>query len=169
MHEPFAVWITGLPACGKSTITACLKKMLDTRGVAVEVLESDELRRILDGGYGEEDREAFYRRMVWIGTLYLRHGVSVIFDATANRRKYRDAARRRIGRFYEVFVDVPLPVCIERDPKGIYRRAAEGKATDVPGLQSPYEPPENPDLVIDGLRETPPDAAQRIVTLLGLP
>lgn len=163
-HEPFAVWITGLPACGKSTITGCLKKMLAERGIEVEVLESDALRKILGGGYGEADREAFYQRMVWIGTLLLRHGVSVIFDATANRRKYRDAARHRIARYFEVFVDVPLEVCMKRDPKGIYRNAA----TDVPGVHTPYERPEKPDLIIDGVRETPADAAQRIVTFLGL-
>ncbi len=167
--EPFAVWITGLPACGKSTITACLRQMLAERGVQAEVLESDELRKILGGGYGEADRETFYRRMVWIATMLIRHGVSVIFDATANRRQYRDAARRQIGRFFEVFVDVPLEVCMARDPKGIYRSAAEGKASDVPGLQAAYEPPENPDLTIDGVHEYPLDAAQRIIALFGLP
>ena len=142
--------------------------MLAERGVHAEVLESDELRRILGGGYSEADRDAFYQRMVWIGTLLVGHGVPVIFDATANRRKYRDAARHQIARFFEVYVDVPLGVCMARDPKGIYRSAGEGKANEVPGLQAAYEPPANPDLVIDGLHESPDEAAQRIVSILGL-
>jgi adenylylsulfate kinase len=158
----FAIWITGLPASGKSTIASSLKQLLADRGVDVEVLESDALRQALGGSYDETGRDAFYQRMVWIGTLLVKHGVPVIFDATANRRRYRDAARRQIAPFFEVFVDVPLEVCMARDPKGIYRNAAG----DVPGLHAAYEPPENPDIVIDGLRESPSDAAQRIMALI---
>lgn len=167
--EPaFAIWITGLPASGKSTVTEALKKLLDERGVDVAVLESDVLRKIFSENprYGEEDREAFYKRMIWLGALLTQHGVPVIFDATANRRRYRDDARSRIPKFLEVFVDVPLEVCIRRDPKGIYRSAAEGRSSEVPGMQAPYEHPEHPDLVLDGLRETPPDAARRILAAL---
>jgi adenylylsulfate kinase len=99
--------------------------------------------------------------MTWIGVLLTQHGVPVIFDATANRRSYREAARGQIPRFVEVFVDGPLEVCIERDPKGIYRSAG-----NVPGLQAAYEPPRKPDLTIDGLREGPLEAAQGIVAAL---
>ena len=164
IEQAFAIWLTGLPASGKSTIAAHVRDLLAGRGVDVEVLESDVLRKVLNESprYNDADRDAFYQRMVWIGVLLTRHGVPVIFDATANRRRYRDAARQRIPRFFEVFVDVPLETCLARDPKGIYR-----DATNVPGLQAPYEPPENPDLVIDGLRESPLDAAKRIVALLG--
>jgi adenylylsulfate kinase len=162
--EPaFAVWITGLPASGKSTVASHLKTLLNDRGIEVEVLESDVLREALGGGYDEAGRDAFYRRMIWIGTLLVKHGVPVIFDATANRRVYRDSARKQIPQFFEIFVDVPLQACMARDPKGIYRNAA-----DVPGLQAPYEPPEHPDLVIDGVRESPVDAAQRILAILPL-
>jgi adenylylsulfate kinase len=164
--EPaFAIWITGLPASGKSTITSSLKQLLADRGIDIEVLESDALRRILsDDSYAESDRDAFYQRMVWIGTLLVKHGVPVIFDATANRRRYREAARNQIARFFEVFVDVPLETCMARDPKGIYRNAG----SDVPGLHATYEPPEKPDVVIDGLRESPPEAARRILAILPL-
>ncbi len=131
----------------------------------MEVLESDVLRKVLNENpsYSEADREAFYQRMVWIGVLLTRHGIPVIFDATANRRSFRDAARRQIPRFFEVFVDVPLETCVARDPKGIYRMAS-----NVPGLQAVYEPPENPELAVDGLRESPMDAAKRIVAILEL-
>jgi adenylylsulfate kinase len=157
------VWITGLPASGKSTIAAEVKNLLAQRRVDVEVLESDVLRKVLSErpGYAEADREAFYRRMVWIGVMLSRHGVPVIFDATANKRSYRDHARRQIPCFVEIFVDVPLEVCRQRDPKGIYRNE-----TDVPGLQAVYEPPESPDLVIDGVHEFPADAARRVVEIL---
>lgn len=165
MAEPaFAVWITGLPASGKSTITSQLRSLLKERGIDVEVLESDVLRQTLGGGYEETGREAFYQRVVWLGTLLVAHGIPVIFDATANRRSYRDAARKQIERFVEVFVDVPLETCMARDPKGIYRNAGG----DVPGLQAPYEPPLHPDLVIDGIRESPRDAARRILAVLPL-
>lgn len=157
----FAIWITGLPASGKSTITAELKKLLPD----AEVLESDELRKLLGEAYTESGRDAFYQRMVWIGTLLTKHGIPVIFDATANLRRYREAARKQIPRFFEIFVDVPLEVCMARDPKGIYRNAT----TDVPGVHAPYEPPEKPDLTIDGLRESPAEAARRILAIVSPP
>jgi adenylylsulfate kinase len=166
-EQAFAVWITGLPASGKSTIAGALKNLLDERGVDVALLESDVLREIFSENprYGESDRDEFYRRMIWVGVLLTRHGVPVIFDATANRRVWRDEARRQIPKFAEVYVDVPLKTCIERDPKGIYRSAAEGRADNVPGVQEAYEPPENPELVIDGTREAPVDAARRIIAV----
>jgi adenylylsulfate kinase len=141
---------------------------LDEQGIDVAVLESDVLRKVFSENprYGESDRDAFYRQMIWIGVLLTRHGVPVIFDATANRRIWREEARKQIPNFVEVFVDVPLETCIERDPKGIYRSAAAGQAGDVPGMQAAYEPPESPELVIDGIREAPLEAARRIIALL---
>ena len=164
----FAVWVTGLPASGKSTLVTSLKAQLADRGIDVAVLESDVLRQIftLQPQYDEQEREAFYRQMVYIGTLLTQHGVPVIFDATANRRRYRDQAREQIPRFMEVYVDCPLETCIARDPKGIYRKAREGEADTVPGLQSAYEPPEKPELVVDGDREMPETAARRVIIKL---
>ncbi|HEX5226949.1 MAG TPA: adenylyl-sulfate kinase [Bryobacteraceae bacterium] len=160
----FAIWITGLPASGKSTITSALKKQLIDRGIDAAVLESDELRKVFRADYSPEGREAFYRQVVYVGRLLVEHGVPVIFDATANRRAYRDRARREIERFIEVFVDVPLEVCMARDPKGIYRQGASGQAGNVPGLQDEYEPPNAPEAVVDGKN---PDAdARRIIEIL---
>ena len=163
----FAVWITGLPASGKSTVTRALVEKLHARGVDVAVLESDVLRKVLtgDGGYDESGRETFYRSMVWIGELLVRHGVPVVFDATANRRAYRDRARERIARFLEVHIDSPLHVCMERDPKGIYRRGQEGPGGNVPGLQAPYEAPLDPEVrVVEGT--TPGRAADLVLEKL---
>ncbi len=165
MEEGFAVWITGLPASGKSTVAAALRKELASRGVNVAVLESDELRKVLTPRprYDDAERDFFYRALACVGLLLTRHGVSVIFDATANRRAYRDRARREIARFLEVFVDSPLSVCMARDPKGIYRRGGEGKASGVPGVDAEYEPPLSPDVVVRGDAEEPARAACRIV------
>ena len=164
----FAIWVTGLPASGKSTLVTSLKAELADRGIDAAVLESDVLRRIFtrQPQYDEQEREAFYRQMVYIGTLLTQHGIPVIFDATANRRRYRDQAREQIPRFMEVYVNCPLETCIARDPKGIYRKAREGEADTVPGLQSAYEPPEKPELVVNGGRETPETAARRVVIKL---
>ena len=166
--DAFAVWITGLPASGKSTIAAKLIAQLDARGVDVALLESDELRKIFTPHprYDPEERDMFYRQMVYVGVLLTQHGVPVIFDATANRRVYRDWARQQISKFVEVYVECPLATCIARDPKGIYRRAREGEAETVPGLQTTYEAPEKPEVVLHGDRDTPEDAARRVITKL---
>lgn len=134
-RDSFAVWITGLPASGKSTIAAKLTAQLSAQGVDVALLESDELRKIFTPHprYDPEERDTFYRQMVYLGVLLTQHGVPVIFDATANRRVYRDWARQQISKFLEVYVECPLATCIARDPKGIYRRAREGGAETVPG------------------------------------
>src|SRR5579864_9553166 len=101
----FAVWITGLPGSGKSTIAAALKDQLAARGVNVAVLESDVLRKVFQSEqpYETEGREAFYRQMTFVGRLLIEHGVPVVFDATANRRVFRDRARSEIPRFIEVY------------------------------------------------------------------
>jgi len=158
IQQGFALWMTGIPASGKSSITRELVKKLSLRGISVVVLESDEMRKILtpEPSYSPEERDAFYRSLTLIGGLLTRNGINVIFDATANRRTYREYARTLIPRFAEVFVSCPLDVCMQRDPKGIYQRAATGTASTVPGVQSPYEPPLNPDLTLDGRK--PPEA-----------
>ena len=164
----FAIWMTGLPASGKSTVTSALAGQLRERGLQVTVLESDKLRTAFSENpqYDERERELFYKALAFIGRVLVEHGISVIFDATANRRSYRSRARGQIARFIEVFVDTPLEVCAARDPKGIYRMAREGKASHVPGMQSAYEPPENPDVVIQGEKEDPTAAAGRVVASL---
>ena len=166
--KAFAIWVTGLPASGKSTIVKALSSALAARGLDAAVLESDVLRIVFTPHprYDQEERNTFYRQLVYVGTLLTKHGVPVIFDATANLRMYRDHAREQIPRFLEVYVECPLEVCMARDPKGIYRAGLEGAATIVPGLQDTYEPPVNPDVVVRGDSETPEIAAQRIMSKL---
>ena len=164
----FAVWITGLPASGKSTVASALTSEFRARKIDCEVLESDTLRRIFTPHprYDEEERRAFYGQIVYVGALLARHGIAVIFDATANRRQYRDRAREQIPRFLEVYVDTPLKVCMSRDPKGIYRNSLQRAGAAVPGLQTPYEPPLHPEIVIHGDREPVQTAAKRIFEML---
>jgi adenylylsulfate kinase len=167
MRPAFAVWVTGLPASGKSTVTRALSGELASRGVDVAVLESDALRRVLTPhpSYTEDERASFYGAIAYIGSLLVQHGVPVVFDATANRRAYREAGRRAIDRFLEVYVECPLDVCVARDPKGLYARARSGDLSTVPGVQAAYEPPEHPDLIVSGTREASA-AARAIVSML---
>jgi adenylylsulfate kinase len=166
--SPFAIWITGLPASGKSTIRKALVKRLEEAGIHAQVLESDELRKIITPkpSYSLEERDNFYNVMVYIGELLVRNGVNVIFDATANKRSYRDKARGAITNFIEVFVKCPLAVCMQRDPKGIYKKAKEGKAATVPGLQEIYEEPLNPEIIVESDKEESEAAAEKIFQFL---
>jgi adenylylsulfate kinase len=166
-EQGFAVWITGIPASGKSTVTRELVKKLAIRGISVVVLESDEMRKILTPvpTYGQQERDSFYRSLALIGGLITRSGVPVIFDATANRLAYREYARTLIPRFVEVYVTCPLEICVKRDPKGIYGRAMTGETGTVPGLQAPYEPPLNPDITLDG-RDPPEASANTVMDIL---
>ena len=164
----FAIWLTGLPACGKSAIARELLRLLHVRGLEPAVLESDALRTQITprARYDEAERDLFYAALLELGAFLVRQGRPVVFDATANRRAYRDAARRRIARFAEVFVDTPPEVCAARDPKGLYRAAREGRAATLPGTQALYEPPEHPELVVRGDAGTPEEGARAVMALL---
>jgi adenylylsulfate kinase len=168
MSEAFAVWLTGLPASGKSSIAHELSAALAEAGLAVEVLESDAVRSVVTPAptYFREEREVFYRALAFCGSRLVAHGVPVIFDATANRREYRDLARTLIPHFVEVAVVCPLEVCQQRDRKGTYRKTVEGKSSTVPGLQESYEPPLQPEVVLDTTRLNPKSAAERLLEAL---
>jgi len=161
----FAVWLTGLSGSGKSAIARELAAQLHARGVDAALLESDAMRLQLTpfARYDESERDFFYATLAETGHAIAAAGRPVIFDATANRRRYRDAARAAIPRFAEVYVDTPLEVCAARDPKGLYRK---GATTTLPGLQAAYEPPGAPELVVHGDRGTPAESAASIVALL---
>jgi adenylylsulfate kinase len=167
-NSTFAIWLTGLPASGKSSIVERLTPRLDQMGMPVELLESDAVRRILtpEASYSTEERDLFYRALAFMGSRLLAHGVNVVFDATASRRTYREFARSLMPDLLEISVECPLHVCMERDKKGTYRRGLEGKSSTVPGLQVPYEAPLSPDLTIDTTVVSPETAAGHILTLI---
>lgn len=164
-HQAFALWLTGLPASGKSTIVAALRPRLESLGLTVEVLESDAVRRILtpEATYSQAERDLFYRALAFTGQRLVAHGVTVIFDATASVRAYREYARRQIARFAEAAIDCPLDICMQRDRKGTYRKGQRGETATVPGLQVPYEAPVNPEIMIDTTVLQPNEAADRIL------
>jgi adenylylsulfate kinase len=168
METPFSLWITGLPASGKSSITEALLERLRRRGIDPVVLESDQFRKYFTphATHSEEDRVSFYRGLVEVAAMILERGVPVILDATGNRRAYRQPARERFSKFAEVFVDCPLEICVARDPKGIYRRGLSGEATTVPGLQAEYEPPIHPEIHIRSDQDEPDEGARKIMDFL---
>jgi adenylylsulfate kinase len=166
--KAFAIWLTGLPASGKSTIVAALKPQLEGQGCVVEVLESDAVRHTLTPvpTYSHEERDLFYRALAFMGARLVVHGVTVIFDATANRRAYRDFARSLIPCFIEVAVECPLELAMQRDYKGTYRRGQHGESSTVPGLQEPYEAPINPEVRIDTTTVKAGEAAEQIMKFI---
>lgn len=163
--KAFAVWLTGLPASGKSTVVAALKPQLEALGLSVDVLESDAVRRTLTPAptYSQPERDLFYRALALMGAKLVSHGVTVIFDATANRRAYRDFARSLVPRFIEVAVECPLELAMQRDYKGTYQRGRRGESSTVPGLQDPYEAPLNPEVRIDTTKLSAKEAAETIL------
>jgi adenylylsulfate kinase len=154
----FAAWLTGRPASGKSAIARELVGLLHERGVEVSLLESDVMRTQLTPfpRYDDADRDFFYGTLAEIGAQLVNGGRPVVFDATANRRAYRDAARKAIKRFAEVHVDTPLEICKARDPKGLYRN----------GMTIDYELPIAPELVIRAAHASPEDAARQVIVFL---
>lgn len=168
MGEGFAVWLTGLPASGKSSIARELTAHLREVGLDVQVLESDAVRTVLTPTptYEPAERDLFYRALAYSASLLVAHGVAVILDATATRRAYRDLARTLIPRFFEVAVECPLTLCQERDYKGTYRKGMAGGSHTVPGLQEPYEAPLAPEVVVETSRFSPQEGAAKIFEAL---
>lgn len=154
----WAIWITGLPGSGKTTLARAVAAALSVRGVAVKRLELDEIRRVITPTptYATAEREIVYRALVYMAKLLTEAGVPVIIDATGHRRAWRELARMLIPHFAEVQLRCPLAVCVERErmrqsglaPRGIYARAGQPGAT-VPGLSVPYEESHSPELVLD--------------------
>jgi adenylylsulfate kinase len=162
----WALWLTGLPAAGKSTLATALKLELARVGVGAVVLDSDEMRLVLTPNpiYTSEERDDFYERLTWLAELLTRQSVNVIIAATANRRSHRQAARGRLPRFAEVWVRCSLDACRSRDPKGLYAQATMGAIQDFPGIHVAYEPPFTPDYVVDTEQTTPVEAVKALLT-----
>jgi adenylylsulfate kinase len=152
------VWITGLPASGKSTLAARVHEAL----AGSVLLDGDALRALFDLGYQPADRGRFYDILARLAALVAAQGLVVLVPATAHERRYRERARRLAPRFLEVFVRTPLAECRKRDPKGLYARDVPG----LPGLGVAYEEPTEPDVVAVGGRDEA--AARRILALVRL-
>jgi len=173
----WCVWVTGLPGSGKSVVSGALVKLLGEKGVRVQLLSSDVLRRVVTPRpcYSLEERDVMYGTLVYVAWLLTENGVNVIVDATGNLRRYREDARKQIGRFAEVYLTCPLSVCMEREasrhdafsaPRQIYAHALKGKASNVPGVGQPYEAPLKPELVLDTTKLPPEECARKIWGLI---
>lgn len=160
----WAIWFTGLPASGKTTLAHALQDVLAVRGVRSVVLDSDALRPILapSAGYTPAERDEFYRRLVALAALLVQQGVNVIIAATANRAAHR-APARRLPRYLEVWVRCSPQVCQARDPKGLYAGARQGRVQHLPGVDAVYEPPDAPDWVVDSEHSSPQAAAMALL------
>lgn len=147
----WTMWFTGLPAVGKTTLAHAVRGELRMLGVAAVVLDSDEVRSKLIPAptYSDTERDEFYEALVQLAALLNGFGVNVLIAATAPRRSYRDLARHLLPRFAEIWVRCPLSVCQSRDPKHLYHDAEKGLITSLPGVQTPYEVPFAPEVIID--------------------
>jgi adenylyl-sulfate kinase len=168
MGDGFTVWFTGLPSSGKTTLARLLEPVIRERGSHVEVLDGDEVRLHLSKGLGfsKEDRDENIRRIGYVAGLVTRSGGVAITCAISPYRAVRDEVRQRVGRFVEVFVKCSLETCIERDVKGLYKKALQGEIQNFTGVSDPYEEPVAPEVVVETDRESPEESLRRIVARL---
>jgi adenylyl-sulfate kinase len=168
MSEGFTLWFTGLSGAGKSTLASLVAEELRGRGHRVEVLDGDEVRTNLSKGLGfsKEDRDTNIRRIGYVCRLLARNGVIAISAAISPYREIRDEVRAQHERFFEVYVKCPLDTLVERDVKGLYRRALKGEIGNFTGVSDPYEEPFSAELVIESHRESPRQSLQRLLQSL---
>jgi adenylyl-sulfate kinase len=165
----FTLWFTGLSGAGKTTISKLVEEELQQRRNRLEILDGDVVRENLSKGLGfsKEDRDTNIRRIAFVADLLSRNGVPVITAAISPYRETRDEARELMGdRFIEVFVKASVEACIDRDPKGLYKKALAGEIKEFTGVSDPYEEPLNAEIVLDTESESPEESAAQLIALL---
>ncbi|MGH7501726.1 MAG: adenylyl-sulfate kinase [Longimicrobiales bacterium] len=168
-HKGFVVWFTGLSGSGKSTIARRVADEIALRRDRVELLSGSGFRRNISSGlgYSREDRIANVRRIGYVAKLLARNDVAVVTTSISPYRSVRDECRQAIGEgFIEVFVDCPVAICEQRDPKGLYAKARSGEIDDFTGINDPYEPPLDPEVTCQTAFETPEESAVRVIAYL---
>lgn len=168
-NSGFTLWFTGMSGAGKSTLAERIAHELQQRDVKVEVLDGDVIRTNLSKGltFSKEDRDINIRRIGWVCEILSRNGVGAIAAAISPYRAVRDEIRSKIDNFVEVHVDASIDKLIERDVKGLYKKALAGEIKNFTGIDDPYEAPLNPEVICysDG-RETPDESAAKIIAYL---
>ncbi len=170
MKPPYVIWITGLPAAGKTTIGEALTATLKEKGQRVEHLDGDLLRNLFPGtGFSKQDRDNHIHRVGYLAGMLERNGVTVVASFISPYRDARAFVRKQCKQFIEVYLSTPLEECEKRDPKGLYKKARKGEITQFTGIDDPYEPPENPEIEIDTSKRPPGETIRIILELLHLP
>jgi len=169
------IWFTGLSGSGKSSIASATEKLIVTSGRPSYLLDGDNLRLGLneDLNFSAEDRHENVRRVAEVARLFADAGLVALVPLISPYRDDRENAREihdRFGlRFFEVFVDTPIGVCEERDPKGLYKKARSGEIKGFTGIDDPYEKPSSPDLILTPEHGSPEDGARLVLKLLEIP
>lgn len=168
MSEGFTLWFTGLSGAGKSTVARLVETELRARGLRVEVLDGDVVRTNLSKGLGfsKEDRDINIRRIGFVCNLLSRNGVVAIAAAISPYRAVRDEVRQSTQRFVEVYARCPLDKLVERDVKGLYKKALAGEISNFTGVSDPYEEPLNPEVTLHTDRETPEESTAKLLAWL---
>lgn len=170
-HRGFTVWFTGLSGAGKSTIAERLVDILHRRGLsAVELLDGDEVRQNLCKGLGfsKEDRDTNIVRIGYVARLLTRNGAVAITAAISPYREIRERVRKQIPRFLEVYVSAPLEVLIQRDVKGLYKKALAGEIHNFTGISDPYEFPDSPEVIVETGTESIEISVNKVLRALEL-
>ena len=169
-QRPCVLWFTGLSGAGKSTVADVIDQKLFALGRHTYVLDGDNIRHGLskDLGFSERDRVENIRRVAEISRLMVDAGLIVLSSFISPFRSDRRLARDlfKSDEFVEVFIDAPLSVCEQRDPKGLYKMARAGKIKYFTGIDSDYEPPETPDIVLDTDSDPPEHSAEQVLAFL---
>lgn len=167
LENGLVVWLTGLPASGKTTIASRVAEILKKERFKVELLDGDWVRKTInpDAGFTREERRRHLLRVAWIARLLARNGVIVLCSFVSPyedvRREIREIIEEEVP-FIEVYVKCSLNECIRRDPKGLYKKALRGEIKNFTGISDPYEPPKNPDLVLDTERLTVDECVKKL-------
>jgi len=150
------IWLTGIPASGKTTLAEGLKNYYEKQGTPVEILDGDEIRKSLskDLGFSPEDRKEHNRRVIFVAKILAKNGVVTLVPLISPYRETREYARKEIPNFVEVWVKTSVEECKKRDPKGLYKKAQAGEIKNLTGLQAPYEEPQNAELVLETEKHT---------------
>ncbi len=169
VHEGFTIWFTGLSGSGKTTLAVEIERELHARGAwYVQRLDGDIVRQDLtrDLGFSKEDRDENIRRITFVAELLSKNGVATTCSFISPYREARATARKRCCNFIEVYTECPLETLIERDPKGLYKKALAGEITGFTGIDDPYEKPEDPEIVVHTGQESIEESANTILLYL---